>query len=107
MMSSDNASLLVSALQLSEEMLRAAENDQWDDVISKEQERRALIEQAFNQKNNNSVALPDMIDCIKKILQLDRGLIDRGSVVKKEASDNIIALQKNVQVSNAYRSNAY
>lgn len=107
MISRDHKSSLVSALQLSQEMLVAAEDDQWDEVIRKEQDRRRLIEQVLDQSKNGLEQLPELVDQIKKILRLDQRLIDMGIQVKKDISSNIVGLQKNIRVSNAYRSNAY
>lgn len=93
--------LLDQALQLSQRMHDLGVEEQWEDVVELEPQRRELLERAFATRAPVSEALAERV---RKILDLDKVLVARSLEARDKMGEQLGVLNKGRKVSRAYQS---
>ncbi len=93
--------LLNTIVQLSYRMHELAGEGDWDDVVRLEEERRGLIEDCFSKDNpfqDNELAARR----IRRILDLDRGLMAMGADHRVELGETMRKVKRGRNAARAY-----
>lgn len=96
------AQLLEQALGLTYRMLEGVDLDDWPAVIELESERRRLLERAFATRDP---LVPEQAEVVRRILDLDKGLIEASTRVRDEIGDALEQLGRGSRANQAYQAN--
>lgn len=92
---------LEASVALTRRMLAEGQQGAWDKVIELERQRRTRLEQALAVKApvNETTA-----DRLRTILELDRQLIELGSLTRDAVAEELSDAQRGRKVARAYHS---
>jgi len=96
--SSDLQSLLSQALELSQQMLQAAEADEWGSLVALEAERAPLLPQLFAGEQ----LTPELSAVVEQIIAIDQRTMALGEKGRNLAGKELRSLTQGRQATSAY-----
>ena len=96
---------LSEILNLSESMLESAKRSEWPELTQTEEHRRKLIEDFFSREVTPETALM-VEEVIKKIMVLDKEIIELGEAMKKKMSLELKNISTGRVAAKAYSENS-
>ena len=95
--------LLDQALNISRRMLELGDDEQWDQVIELEAQRRLVLERAFATRDPVNESLAQRV---REILDLDKSLMAMSLKVRDEVAAELGHFNRSRKASNAYRASS-
>ena len=92
---------LKQALQLSEAMLHAAEAQDWENLALKEQQRRALFDEAFADTRGHQYP-QEISTSIQRILDIDKSIIELSRAGQQQLADKLRGFGRGRIAKSAY-----
>jgi hypothetical protein len=93
---------LKDIVSLSEAMLKAAQNTEWETVAGLELERREKIALAFEPSAEGAIPKPELAHAAQTVLALDKELIALGERARDGVLENLRKLQRGKNATGAY-----
>ncbi len=92
---------LQQILQLSQQMLKLAEDDKWEEIVDLDEQRHRLISATF-PLNAEQLDISSAVTLIKHIMELDERVTALGTDAKQNMATVLSDIQKGRQATNAY-----
>lgn len=95
-----------TVLRLSQTMLAAAQQQEWQEFAALEKERSQVMNQLFSHPQM-SLALDYITDTLQRVIDLDRSSIEIGQGVQDRLADELTTLNQGRRAITAYHKHSH